>query len=134
MSPYLGSGREALAPTHLSIGDGATSGSRPTTTGRKSGRTRHAHLIAVPFRETLAVLGTNFGQPSTPARVLNLEADSRAAVTHQGITRDVLARGATADEGVQILSGSASFYGGYTKYQQRIAGRRLRIFVLEPAV
>ena len=105
-----------------------------TTTGRRSGRPRHAHLIAVPFRDTLAILGTNFGQPSTPAWVLNLEADSHARVTHQGIAREVLARRATADERVQILSRSASFYGGYTKYQQRIAGRELRIFVLEPAV
>jgi deazaflavin-dependent oxidoreductase (nitroreductase family) len=104
-----------------------------TSTGRKSGQPRHTHLIAVPFRDTLALLGTNFGQPSTPAWVLNLEANSRAAVSHHGTTREVLARRATDDERAQILSRSASFYGGYTKYQRRITGRELRIFVLEPA-
>ena len=32
-----------------------------------------------------------------------------------------------------MLAGSAGVYGGYLKYQDRITGRRLRIFVLEPA-
>src|SRR3712207_9062187 len=44
-----------------------------TTTGRKSGQPRTSHLIAVPVADTLALLGTNFGQPGTPAWVLNLE-------------------------------------------------------------
>ena len=52
--------------------------STSTTTGRKSGLRRTSHLIAVPIDDTLALLGTNFGQPSTPAWVLNLEADPRA--------------------------------------------------------
>ena len=30
-----------------------------------------------------------------------------------------------------MLAGSAQVYGGYLKYQHRITGRRLRIFVLE---
>lgn len=103
-----------------------------TSTGRKSGQPRQTHLIAVPYRETLALLGTNFGQRSTPAWVFNLEANPRAAVTHQGITREVLARPATEDERAEILAISERFYAGYSKYQRRITGRELRIFVLEP--
>jgi deazaflavin-dependent oxidoreductase (nitroreductase family) len=103
-----------------------------TTTGRKTGQPRQTHLIAVPFRETLALLGTNFGQSSTPAWVLNLEARPQAAVTHHGVTREVAARPATDPERAQILASSATVYGGYAKYQQRITGRELRIFVLEP--
>ena len=104
-----------------------------TSTGRKSGQPRETHLIAVPFRDTLALLGTNFGQPNTPAWVLNLEADPAATVTHRGITRQVLTRAATEGERAQILADSAGVYGGYLKYQQRITGRRLRVFVLEEA-
>jgi deazaflavin-dependent oxidoreductase (nitroreductase family) len=104
-----------------------------TSTGRKTGQLRQTHLIAVPFEDTLALLGTNFGQHSTPTWVLNLEADPSATVTHGGITRGVVARAATATERARILAESASFYGGYAKYQQRITGRKLRIFVLEPA-
>lgn len=103
-----------------------------TTTGRRSGLPRRTQLIAVPLGETLALLGTNFGQESTPTWVLNLESDPRAAVTHRGTTREVIARPATEDERAQVMRNAASVYGGYQKYQQRITHRRLRIFVLEP--
>ena len=68
------------------------------TTGRKSGLRRRSHLIAVPVDDTLALLGTNFGQPATPAWVLNLEADPRATVTYRRRTLEASARAATEDE------------------------------------
>jgi deazaflavin-dependent oxidoreductase (nitroreductase family) len=102
-----------------------------TTTGRRSGEPRRTHLIAVPYADTLALLGTNFGQRSTPAWVLNLEADPRLSVTHHGVTLDAVARAAAPDEQAAVLAASAGVYGGYLKYQDRITHRRLRIFVLE---
>lgn len=104
-----------------------------TSTGRRSGRPRETHLIAVPHGDMLALIGTNFGQPSTPAWVLNLEADPRARVTHHGVTLDVLARPAADQERAQVLADSARVYRGYRKYQERITGRTVRVFVLEPA-
>ncbi len=106
---------------------------RVTTTGRRTGQPRETHLIAIPIGDTLALLGTNFGQPSTPAWVLNLEAEPRATVTHRGASREVVARPATPEEQAQVLASSAGVYGGYLRYQQRITGRRLRIFILETA-
>ena len=103
-----------------------------TSTGRRSGQHRDTHLIAVPIGDTLALLGTNFGQKGTPAWVLNLEADPRATVAYRGVSRDVVARPATDAERAEVLTASSGVYGGYLKYQQRITGRRLRIFVLEP--
>jgi len=104
-----------------------------TTTGRKSGLRRTSHLIAVPIGDTVALLGTNFGQPSTPAWVLNLETDPRATVTYRHRTVEATARPADPEEHAAVLAGSAQVYGGYLKYQQRITGRRLRIFLLDPA-
>jgi deazaflavin-dependent oxidoreductase (nitroreductase family) len=101
-----------------------------TTTGRRSGAPRRTHLIAVPYADTLALLGTNFGQRSTPAWVLNLEADPHLTVTHHGVTVEAVARAATAEEQSAVLAASAGVYGGYLKYQDRITQRRLRIFVL----
>lgn len=103
-----------------------------TTTGRRSGLRRPTHLISIPVGETLALLGTNFGQRSTPAWVLNLEADPHASVTYRGRTVQVLARPADEAEADAVMARSAGIYGGYTKYRQRITGRRVRIFVLEP--
>jgi deazaflavin-dependent oxidoreductase (nitroreductase family) len=104
-----------------------------TTTGRRSGEPRQTHLIAVPYADTLALLGTNFGQHSTPAWVLNLEADPRLSVTHHGVTLDAIARPASPEEHEAVLAASAGVYGGYLKYQGRIAHRRLRIFLIETA-
>jgi deazaflavin-dependent oxidoreductase (nitroreductase family) len=102
-----------------------------TTTGRKSGLPRTAHLIGIPYEDTLALLGTNFGQQSTPAWVLNLEAEPAATLSYRGVTLDVVARPASAVEQAEVLARSEEFYIGYRKYQTRIEGRRLRVFVLE---
>jgi len=104
-----------------------------TTTGRKSGRRRTSHLIATPYDGTLALLGTNFGQESTPAWALNLEADPRATVTYRGIRREVVARPATVAESEEIFALAVTFYVGYRHYRQRVGEqRRIRVFYLEP--
>ncbi len=105
-----------------------------TTTGRKSGQRRTSHLIATPYGDTLALLGTNFGQASTPAWVLNLETDPRAVVTYRHVTREVTARVATPQETDEVFALAGRFYPGYLNYRQRVDGsRRIRAFVLEPA-
>lgn len=104
-----------------------------TTTGRKSGQPRTSHLISVPLGDDLALLGTNFGQPRTPAWVLNLEAEPRASVHFRNTHVGVIARPATPDERTRVMARSAGVYGGYQKYQQRISGRDVRVFVLESA-
>lgn len=103
-----------------------------TTTGRRSGQARTSPLIAVPVGDTLALLGTNFGQTSTPAWVLNLEADPRLTVAYRERSLDLVARPASDDERAAVWRNSAGVYGGYEKYRERIHGRALRIFVLEP--
>lgn len=104
-----------------------------TTTGRKSGSPRASHLISIPVGDDLAVIGSNFGQPSTPAWVLNLEAEPTATVVYKQRTVAVVARPASEDEARDVMERSRAIYGGYEKYVQRISGRRVRIFVLEPA-
>lgn len=104
-----------------------------TTTGRKSGQPRTTPLIAPPIGDTVALLGTNFGQRNTPAWVFNLEADPRATVEFHGRRIDVVARPATDEERAEIWAAAGSVYGGYVKYQERISGRDIRVFVLEPS-
>src|SRR4051794_41151648 len=97
------------------------------TRGRRSGLTRSMHLIAVPFQDTLALLGTNFGQPSTPAWVLNLEAHPDVRVSYRGATRDVRARAADSNETQTILATAATLFAGTACYDDRIRHqRRLR--------
>ena len=105
-----------------------------TTTGRKSGRRRTSHLIATPYGGELALLGTNFGQSSTPAWVLNLEADPHGTISYRGTSRDVVARPATPAEAEEIFAIAGGFYPGYRHYRSRVGdSRSIRAFVLEPA-
>ena len=102
-----------------------------TTTGRRSGLPRPAQLVAIPLGDDLALLGTNFGQRSTPTWVLNLEADPRATVTHRGVTVDVVARAATEAERAEVLAIAGRVYVGYPKYLERVTHRRVRVLVIE---
>ena len=102
------------------------------TTGRRSGLPRTAHLIAIPHGGTLALIGTNFGRQETPAWVRNLEAHPHATVSYRGTTVRVVARPATDEELADVLTRSEQVYAGYRRYQGRITGRRLRVFVLDP--
>ena len=105
-----------------------------TTTGRKSGLRRPTHLIAIPIGDSLALIGSNFGQPATPAWALNLEADPHATATYRGRSIEVVARPAGEAEFEEVLRRAAPLYGGYATYRARIGERRrLRIFVLEAA-
>ena len=54
-----------------------------TTISRKSGERWTGHLIATPYGDTVALLGTNFGGEDTPAWALNSEADPRATVRNR---------------------------------------------------
>jgi deazaflavin-dependent oxidoreductase (nitroreductase family) len=102
-----------------------------TTTGRHSGQPRTTPLIALPVGDDLALLGTNFGGPSTPAWVLNLEADPRATVTFRDRVVDAVARPATADEREAVWAAGTDVYPGYAEYRSRVRDREVRIFVLE---
>jgi len=104
-----------------------------TTTGRRTGRPRTTPLISVPVGDDLALLGTNFGQPHTPAWVLNLETDPHATVEYRGRRCEAVARAATDTERDAVWAASRSVYGGYDTYRTRVTGRDIRIFVLEPA-
>jgi deazaflavin-dependent oxidoreductase (nitroreductase family) len=104
-----------------------------TTTGRRSGLLRTAPLVGVPIDGDLAIVGTNFGQRDTPGWVFNLEADPAARAGYRNRDVAVVARPASDDERGRVLRDAAAVYPGYDAYQERISGRTIRIFVLEPA-
>ncbi|KAB7744103.1 nitroreductase family deazaflavin-dependent oxidoreductase [Nostocoides sp. F2B08] len=104
-----------------------------TTTGRRTGTPRLSHLVALPHDDDLAVIGTNFGQRATPGWVYNLEAEPTATVSFKERSLEVVARPATDAERTVIFARAERVYRGYALYPQRIHGRRIRVFVLEPA-
>ena len=93
-----------------------------------------AHLIAIPYGDAPALLGTNFGQQSTPAWALKLEAEPAATLSYRGATLKVVARLASHVGQGEALARSGKPYLGYRKYQapSPVDGRRLPVSVLEP--
>ena len=104
-----------------------------TTTGARSGKSRTMPLLGIPVDDDLAVIGSNYGQMSTPGWVYNLEADPSATVGYRDRTVAVTARLADDNETDQAFALAASVYSGYPKYRTRASHRAIRAFVLESA-
>jgi deazaflavin-dependent oxidoreductase (nitroreductase family) len=103
------------------------------TTGARTGQRREVPLVGVPAGDQLAVIGTRFGHPRTPAWYVNLRADPRAEVGYRGRTVPVVAREAEGDEREAVWTRGCEIYAGYQAYARRIDHRRIHVMVLEPA-
>jgi deazaflavin-dependent oxidoreductase (nitroreductase family) len=104
-----------------------------TTTGAKSGLPRTMPVMGVPVGDSIAIMGTNYGQPKAPAWVFNLEAAPKATVTWRDRSIPVTARPATDDEREKAWTNATRLYRGFGEYRKRITERPVRIFVLEAA-
>ncbi len=104
-----------------------------TTTGAKSGLPRTSPLLGIPVEGSLAVLGTNYGQPATPAWTHNLAANPAAEVGYRGASAPVLARLAGDVEYEHAFERSSTIYPGYPKYRARVTERPIRVFILDHA-
>ena len=102
-----------------------------TTTGAKTGKDRTMPLLGIPMGEDMAVIGSNYGQKSTPGWVYNLRSKPDATVAHGSVSVDVRARAATETEIEQAFAAGATFYGGFPKYRERASHREIEVFVLE---
>ena len=104
-----------------------------TTTGAKTGQSRAMPLLGIPVGGDLAVIGSNYGQKSTPGWVYNLEADPSAVVGYRDRTVAVVARQADEIEAGQVFELAGAVYPGYAKYRIRADHRVIKVFVLESA-
>lgn len=103
------------------------------TTGARTGERRQVPLVGVPSGDDLAVIGTRFGQASTPGWYFNLQAEPRAEVGYRGRTVPVVAREAEGDEREAVWARGCQLYAGYQAYAQRIDHRPIHVMVLEPS-
>jgi deazaflavin-dependent oxidoreductase (nitroreductase family) len=102
------------------------------TTGATTGQRRDVPLVGVPAGDDIAVIGTRFGHPRTPAWYFNLRADPRAEVGYRGRTVPVVAREAEGDEREALWARGCEIYAGYQAYARRIDHRQIHVMVLEP--
>lgn len=102
-----------------------------TTTGRKSGARRTTPLIYMPDGERFVIYGSNGGQETPPAWLLNLEADPRAEVEVGRRRVAVTAHVAEGAERERLLP-AAHAYNPHWKGYQEHARRCIPLVVLTP--
>jgi deazaflavin-dependent oxidoreductase (nitroreductase family) len=102
-----------------------------TTTGAKSGKDRTMPLLGIPMDGDVAIIGSNYGQESTPGWVYNLRASPKATVGHRAHSANVTARPANEAESERAFEVGAVFYPGFPKYRERASHREIEVFVLE---
>ena len=105
-----------------------------TSVGARSGLARTSPLLGFPLGEDMAVIGTSFGQKTTPGWVHNLEAHPDASAVYQGIEVRVVARRAEPEETNLVWETAVRTYPGYANYTRWASHRQIRVFVLEVAV
>jgi deazaflavin-dependent oxidoreductase (nitroreductase family) len=103
-----------------------------TTTGRVSGEPRTQPLLYGTDGDGFVVVGSNWGQQKHPAWSGNLLANPDAVVRIGD--REVPVRGvlATGAERERLWCNVLAMWPAYATYEQRAAGRDLRVFRLEP--
>jgi deazaflavin-dependent oxidoreductase (nitroreductase family) len=101
------------------------------TTGARTGQRRETPLLGVPVEDDLAVVGTHFGQPGTPAWYYNLRAKPVFEIAYRGRVVPARAREAGGEEWSTIWARARSVYAGYEAYARRIRDRPIHIMVLD---
>jgi deazaflavin-dependent oxidoreductase (nitroreductase family) len=102
-----------------------------TTIGRRSGQSRSTVVLYMADGENIVVIGSNAGNESPPAWVLNLLANPDAEVQIRSEQRRVRARVAEGDERAKLWSRMNDEYRGFDKYRER-TNREIKVFLLEP--
>jgi deazaflavin-dependent oxidoreductase (nitroreductase family) len=101
-----------------------------TTTGRKSGQPRSQPLLFVRDGDDFIVIGSNWGQAHHPAWTANLLADPRCAITWKNKELQATAELVRDAERARLLEALTVSWPAYRTYQERAAGREIRIFRL----
>ena len=88
-------------------------------------------LLHVADGERVVLVASNWGRRNHPAWSLNLEARPDATLAVDGVVRSMRARPATDAERQRYWAEAVRVWPGYEGYRRR-AGRKIRLYVLEP--
>lgn len=101
-----------------------------TTTGARTGAARTTPLVGIPDGDDLAVIGSGYGQPSTPGWVHNLRATPEAVASYRGVAVPVVAT--EPPDPAPIWETARRLYRGYGIYPERASHRQIAVFSLRP--
>ena len=102
-----------------------------SATGRKSGAVRTSPLVYMADGERFVIYGSNGGQETPPAWLLNLQANPRARIEVGRRRLNVKAHIASGDEEARLMPLAHDYNPHWKGYQQR-ARRQIPLIVLTP--
>lgn len=103
-----------------------------STIGARSGRVHRVPLLAIPAEGALHLLGTGFGNDSTPAWVHNLVAHPAVRLEHRGRSARALATPVPPSTQAPVWRAATGVYPAYATYRSRASHRDIAVFRLDP--
>lgn len=103
-----------------------------THRGARSGRIYTTPLVYYTQGDDVILTASNYGRARHPAWVANVRANPEVTLTAHGRAGRYRARVAEPAERDRLFELSKRFTRGYASYEQRAAGRTIRIVVCEP--
>ena len=103
------------------------------TVGARSGEPRETPLLYLDDGERVVLVASSGGAKRHPAWFHNLKANPRCTFLRRGgHTGRYVAREAEGPERDELWARVNDVYRGYDTYQERTAGRRIPVMVLDP--
>ena len=102
-----------------------------TVPGRRSGIPRTTPLLCVPHEGRFLIAGSNWGQPSEPMWVRNLETAGAGELRFKGRTHRFVARRLTGADRAAAWQVMNRTWPNYARYEQRTS-RTIKVFALTP--
>ena len=103
------------------------------TIGRKTGARRTSAVAYLPDGERYVMIASNQGHTAHPAWLHNLRANPDATIQVGRRKLNVRAREAEGEERDRLWQKMTEVYPGFDLYDERAAGRRIPVVVLEPS-
>jgi deazaflavin-dependent oxidoreductase (nitroreductase family) len=104
-----------------------------TTVGARSGQTRRSPLLIYPTSAGQLLIASNYGQAGHPAWYHNLMAQPVATLVLHGVAHRVKARQLEGEARERTWDEAVLTYPGLRAYERWAGGRRIPLFLLEPA-
>jgi deazaflavin-dependent oxidoreductase (nitroreductase family) len=101
-----------------------------TTTGARSGRTRHAAVAFLWSGDDMIVIASKGGAPHHPGWYHNLKAQPRVRTRTRGVDEIRMAREALGEERDALFERMAATFSNFSAYQKRASERRIPVMVL----
>jgi deazaflavin-dependent oxidoreductase (nitroreductase family) len=104
-----------------------------TTTGARTGQSHTLPVLALPEKDQVVLIASNFGLPSHPGWYYNLRAHPSVVITWKGSSVPMRARELIGEQRDRYVERGLEAYPWWAPYHERAAPRQIPVIKLEPS-